>query len=133
MRPDEPTSLQFDIDERHVAENFFQADISVGSCRKAKRWYIDGTFHVVKPPFYQLLSVHAFLRQDENIKQVPLAFFLMSGKHKVDYAAVLKTLLLHLECPHVQELVVDFEAAIWAAARDVMPRITIRGCAFHCT
>ena len=25
----------------------------------------------------------------------------------------------------------DFEAAIWAAAREVMPRITIRGCAFH--
>ena len=147
MRPDEPTSLQFDIDERHVAENFFQADISVGSrrhlmfatdnmlskLREAKRWYIDGTSHVVKPPFYQLLSVHAFLRQDENIKQVPLAFFLMSGKRKVDYAAVLKTLLLHLERPHVQELVVDFEAAIWAAARDVMPRITIRGCAFHWT
>ena len=57
----------------------------------------------------------------------------MSGKRKVDYTAVLKTLLLHLERPHVHELVVDFEAAIWAAARDVMPRITIRGCAFHWT
>ena len=46
---------------------------------------------------------------------------------------LLKTLLLHLERPHVQELVVDFEAAIWAVARDVMPHITIRGCAFHWT
>jgi hypothetical protein len=46
---------------------------------KAKIWYMDGTFRVVKDPFQQLFSIHAFVRSGDNMKQIPLVFVIMSG------------------------------------------------------
>ena len=37
---------------------------------RAKRWYIDATFKVVRKPFYQLLGIHCFARKDDTTKQV---------------------------------------------------------------
>jgi hypothetical protein len=38
--------------------------------KKAKRWYIDGTFFVTPKPFYQLYIIHAFIRHGELDIQV---------------------------------------------------------------
>ena len=54
---------------------------------------MDATFKVVKSPLTQLFSIHAFVKQDEDIKQLPLAYALMSGKRRRDYKKVLQAIL----------------------------------------
>ena len=49
---------------------------------------MDGTVWIVKRPFVQLASIHAFFRHDEWTKQVPLAFILMADKSTQDYEEV---------------------------------------------
>ena len=95
--------------------------------------YVDGTFRVVREPFRQLFFfVHAFVKSDGQLKQVPLAFILMTSRRRVDYVRVLQVLLDALpQPPAVQAVVSDFEAALWLAVRDVFPGVAQRGCAFH--
>ena len=77
-RPKDPSDLTFDLDldylEETIPEEFFRRTVVVGgkkhfifctakqanSLVKGKTWYLDGTFKVVKQPFYQLLSIHFF-------------------------------------------------------------------------
>jgi hypothetical protein len=145
-RPTDPTTLEFDIKESAIPDNFMRGDIRVGEKRhiimatgaqlellaKAVEWYCDGTFKAVGIPFSQLWTIHAFVREGASIKQVPLAYVLMSGKSQNDYTAVLREIIQILPTPpSVSTVMLDFEAALWAALHVVMPNVQIRGCSFH--
>ena len=70
------------------------------------------------------------------VKQEPLAFYLMSGKRKVDYVAVINSIIELLPTPlAVRRVVLDFEAAMWEAVRDVdmLQHVKVKGCLFHHT
>ena len=71
----------------------------VGNLVKLCYRYANATFRVVKASFTQLFGMHAFVKTGSCVKQVPLAFCLMSGKRKVDYAAVINIVIQLLPTP----------------------------------
>ncbi|XP_064100445.1 uncharacterized protein LOC135211171 [Macrobrachium nipponense] len=146
-RPREPQDLDFEISDAHIPETFLQRDITVGERRhlifatddqlkllsKAKQWYADATFKIVRKPFTQLFIIHAFVKHDGQLKQVPLLFALMSGKRRRDYKKVLCEIreLTGEHALKVEDVLIDFEGSVWRAIPDILLNVTIRGCAFH--
>ena len=84
LRPQDPTDLSFSLNTDYLPESFvkddvvldggrhiiFASELMLEFLRKAKTWYIDATFKVVRDPFYQLFTVHAFIRNASCLKQV---------------------------------------------------------------
>ena len=84
--------------------------------------------------FLELLRPDAFVRRDRCLKQVPLAFAIMSRRTTPDYAAVLRAVVNALPSPPVvKAITTDFETAIWNGCRRVFPGVTVLGCGFHWT
>ena len=148
IRPEDPVDLEFEINTEYIPENFLRGDIKVNDRRhlvfatnhmlnilsRAKIWYLDGTFKIVKAPFVQLFSIHAFVKSDSGIKQLPLVFVVMSGKRKKDYRKVLTVILEALPNPPLLKgAVMDFEISLWRAFPKVYPGVKLQGCSFHWT
>ena len=90
--------LFFQIDRDYISTNtspeFYRGDIIVKDHRQlifasdeqlkylstAKTLFIDGTFKIAGKPFVQLLSIHFFVKHEDNMKQLPGVFVLMSRK-----------------------------------------------------
>ena len=147
LRPKDPATLDFDLEEDAAPEGFFCHDIKTKNSHhlmfandkmidilsRAKNWFVDGTFKIVRQPFAQLLSIHAFIKCDKSLEQIPLMFVVMSGKHKKDYKRVFKEIKEMIPSCAVETVTIDFEAAMWFAIPSVFPDITILGCCFHWT
>jgi hypothetical protein len=95
-----------------------------------------GLLKIISKPFTELFSIHGFIRKDDNVKQVPLCFVLMSGRTERDYRKVFQKIIEIIggeaDCC-IEELVTDFERAIWRGARNTFTEknIKIFGCSFH--
>ena len=150
-RPKHPKDLKFKWIQEELPTNFTVKDVFVkikentarhivmftaallSLLSKSKTWYVDGKYKAVQHPFHQLWSVHAFVRQNDSTKQVPLMFVLMSRRTKQDYVKVLEYIRDLLPSACVTSVVMDFEAGVWGAFREVYNGIKIRGCVFHWT
>jgi hypothetical protein len=75
---------------RHLV---FATEHQLDLLENAKVWFVDGTFCIVHEPFVQLVSIHAFIKSDGKLKQIPLAFSFMSGKRCCDYRSILKVIV----------------------------------------
>ena len=147
-RPDEPGpgDLFFTYDEDFIP-GFLVGDLHVSGHRhmlfadrdqltllgKSKTWYVDGTFKIIKKPFVQLWSIHAFVQKGDDSKQLPLLYVFMSSRRTQDYVAIFQHLNSILRETNVIEMVLDFERALWSAIAEVYPQVHRRGCAFHWT
>nr|XP_039261463.1 uncharacterized protein LOC120337663 [Styela clava] len=150
-RPTDPSDINDELKIDYLPTDFLLKDIRIEGARhllfatqkqlkilaNSKVWYMDGTFDVVRDPYYQLFSIHAFVRSGECTKQLPLVFVLMSRRRKCDYENVFKAIktILHLNFSgtRVKKFVMDFEAATWQALSLVWPDVRRQGCAFHFT
>ena len=145
-RPKNPKNLNFDIDYSHIPDDFLLDDVKIGNRRhlvfgtqygldvlsRSKSRYLDGTFELVKKPFYQLFTIHCFIKDGDDFKQTPCVFILMSGKKKKDYIKVIGSVISKLPAPPaVTKFTTDFEKAIWKALSHYFPSVPIQGCAFH--
>ena len=93
---------------------------------------MDGTFKIVSKPFYQLFSIHAFVRgEDRDLKQVPLLFVFMSHRRTKDYKAVMNAVKELTQENKVLKVVADFERALWKGVQAIFPDILVSGCLFH--
>lgn len=150
-RPTHPTDLHFTLDRPNMPKHFLRGDILVGPegqqqrhlifstkkqlrlLREMKRWYLDGTFRLVKKPMMQLWTIHGFLKvwnsrkKRHEIKQVPLLYVLMSRRTAADYEAV----LLHIREKifqdefSLEEVVCDFEKAVWRTVQVMLFRFNL--------
>lgn len=55
----------------------------------------------------------------------------MSGEKKQDYKAVFRMVKDLLPSMSLQQIILDYEMAMWEAADSIFPAVTVRGCAFH--
>ena len=72
----------------HVGDKrnlLFATNTQLDALATAKTWYMDGTFMIVRAPFKQFFRIHAFVRSEDDVKQIPLAFVEMSWRKTVDY------------------------------------------------
>ena len=81
LRPDHPKDLLFEMNNDFIPEDFKKTDIEehgqrhlifatetqLSHLNSAKAWYIDGTLKVVREPFVQLLSIHCFIKQKDEL------------------------------------------------------------------
>ena len=76
---------------------FCATDQEIKWLRKAKNCKFDGTFKIVKDPFYQLVSIHSLIDSGHRSESVPVGYIIMSGKSQADYEGVFRKLKTYME------------------------------------
>ena len=100
--------------------------------RENDSWYLDGTFKSAPLLFYQLLVIHAELRDRVGTSRcVPVIYILLTHKDTPIYTEAFEALVAN--CPHLnpQVTMADFEQAIRSALSSIFPAAVLDNCHFH--
>ena len=151
VRLPQPQTTLFEINPDDFLSKFYRGFVEVGKgeskrrhlifargqqlrlLRDTKRWYMDGTFQLVKKPFLQLDTIHGFLRvyntlkQKYELKQIPLLCIIMSKRPLADYNSVFRFIkekinFLLPQFPASEDL------AIFSISRKICHIITFNSC-----
>lgn len=143
--------LPRDINEVHIPENYrethlreryllhlnnvsgvavFITDVELNILANSTTIYVDGTFKSAPHPYTQVFTIHAVHQE----RVILMATALLTGKTQAHYQEVFQC--LHQEMTRIgnisiEEIICDFELAVFNAAREVFPNIDISGCYFH--
>ena len=93
---DDYVPLQFlrgDVRKNGTRHLIFATGAQLEFLTNAKTWYVNTTFKVIKQPFTQLFSIHAFAKKDGELMQTPLAFVVMSRRRRKDHTSACSVLL----------------------------------------
>ena len=77
------------LGEHHIS---FAAKLQLNLLSSAKACYVDGTSKVVRQPFHQLFTIHAFAKNNDKAFQFPFMFCFITARITADYVAVLNAL-----------------------------------------
>mgnify|MGYP001554841998 CR=1 FL=1 len=151
LRPNEPTTTDFDYDENFLpgfkvatvraggeVAHIFSTDLQLAYLTSVRTWYCDATFSVVGPPFKQLWTITGHVRRpadqgqqrlrEEKINTY-LLYAIMSGKSQALYREIIKAVLRRLVARNqpirVNHVVLDFERAAWNAVREAFMQMDI--------
>ena len=75
--PDVPNFYRGEVCTKEGRHLIFFSDTQLDYLKKAKSWYVDGTFKIVKDPFTQLLTIHTTVIYNNKTTSIPIAFILM--------------------------------------------------------
>ena len=89
--------------------------------------YMDGTFKISPTIFFQLYTIHGFIRSTS----FPLIYALLPNKIKETFTRLLEEVKKLIAEFHPQSFLIDYEMAMYGAIRAVFPEASIRGCFFH--
>ena len=108
------------------------AQVSVPSKELVHRRYLQAV-QTTTPPSPTL--DHQCVREIRRPRQTSSAVIRpYVGRKKNHYCKVFNPLLEILaSAPDAKQITLDFERAVWAALRKVMPQVKLQGCVFHWT
>ncbi|CAD5126360.1 DgyrCDS14503 [Dimorphilus gyrociliatus] len=95
---------------------------------KSNHWFIDGTFKIVKDPFYQLVSIHSHVKKNGAMKHVPLTFIFITLKQKKYYKKAFKSIRNLTFMSQPEKTTMDFEMSLWKAVSKIYAEAKIHGC-----
>lgn len=110
----------------------YASEAGLNILRNCPGWHCDATFATAPAIYYQVLSIHAFIKN----RTLPVVFIYMKNKDMICYKKVLE--LFKNTCHEKYRIVFnpasvmcDFEQALFKAFLFHFPKINISGCYFH--
>jgi len=118
-----------------IMEEFiiFGSQYMLRHLKQKTTWYLDGTFKIVPPCFYQLVTILVYSEIHEF--EVPACYILLSGKNETLYQSAFYSLKNICSSMNInlapQRIMTDFEKGLRNALVKVFPEVILLGCFFH--